>query len=108
MFQFIESPLFERLVYDYLDDESYAALQAWLAASPDIGDMVPGSGGCRKVRWQTAGRGKRGGVRIIYYVKSRDGRIWLLIIYRKGAVDNIPAHLIKALKQEFVDEAEAN
>jgi mRNA-degrading endonuclease RelE of RelBE toxin-antitoxin system len=108
MFLFIESPLFERQVYDYLDDEGYAAFQAWLAASPDMGDLVPRSGGCRKVRWQIAGKGKRGGVRVIYYVKSRDGRIWLLTIYGKGAVENIPGHVLKALKEEFVDEEEAD
>lgn len=108
MFQFIESPLFERLVHDYLDDEGYCALQVWLAASPHVGDVIPRSGGCRKVRWQIEGRGKRGGVRVIYYVKLRDGRIWLLTIYGKGAVDNIPGHLLKALKEEFVDEEEAD
>jgi len=108
MFQFIESPLFERLVYDYLDDDGYAALQACLVVSPEIGDLVPGSGGCRKMRWRVAGRGKRGGVRVIYYAKLRDGRIWLLTIYGKGAVDNLPAHLLRALKEEFVDEEEAD
>ena len=108
MLQFIESPLFERLVYDYLDDDGYGALQAWLAASPDIGDLVPRSGGCRKVRWQISGKGKRGGVRVIYYAKLRDGRIWLLTIYGKGAVDNIPGHLLRALKEEFVDEEETD
>jgi hypothetical protein len=56
------------------------------------------------LRWQAAGKGKRGGARIIYYVKLRDGRIWLLTIHGKGSVENIPAHVLKALKKEFVDE----
>ncbi len=103
MFQFIESRLFERLIYEYLDDENYGAMQRWLSQSPESGDLVPRSGGCRKLRWQIAGRGKRGGVRVIYYVKLRDGRIWLLTIYGKGATDNIPGHLLKALKEESVD-----
>lgn len=103
MFQFIESRLFERLVYDYLDDDSYSAMQTWLAQSPEAGDLVPQSGGCRKLRWRVAGHGKRGGVRIIYYVKLRDGRIWLLTIYGKGGTGNIPGYLLKALKEEFID-----
>jgi mRNA-degrading endonuclease RelE of RelBE toxin-antitoxin system len=104
MFEFVESRLFERLVYDYLDDDSYGAMQSCLAQMPEAGDLVPRSGGCRKLRWQIAGKGKRSGVRIIYYVKLRDGRIWLLTIYGKGVIENIPAHLLKAMKEEFVDE----
>jgi hypothetical protein len=103
MFQFIESPLFERLVGDYLDDDSYAAMQMWLAVHPTAGDLIPGSGGCRKLRWGAEGKGKRGGVRIIYYVKLRGGRIWLLTIYGKGAVENIPAQVLRALREEIVD-----
>lgn len=104
MFQFIESLLFERLVYDFLNDDNYAQMQAWLARFPEAGDLVPGSGGCRKLRWRIEGRGKRGGVRVIYYLKLHDGRIWLLTIYGKGATENIPSHVLKALKQEFVDD----
>jgi len=102
MFEFIESPIFERLINDYLDDESYGALQAALSQWPEAGDLIPRSGGCRKLRWSVVGAGKRGGLRVIYYVKLRDGRIWLLAIYGKGATDNIPAHLLKAWKEEFV------
>jgi mRNA-degrading endonuclease RelE of RelBE toxin-antitoxin system len=104
MLQFIESRLFERTVYEYLDDDSYGAMQTWLAHSPESGDLVPRSGGCRKLRWQISGKGKRGGVRIIYYVKLRSGRIWLLTIYGKGATENVPAHILKMLKEEFVDD----
>lgn len=103
MFEFIESRLFERLLSDYLDDESFGAMQMWLSQFPESGDLVPRSGGCRKLRWQVSGRGKRGGVRVIYYLKLRDGRIWLLTIYGKSATDNIPGHVLKALKEEIVD-----
>jgi hypothetical protein len=62
---FVETPLFSRLVYDYLSDEEYGALQAQLAEHPESGTVVPKSGGVRKIRWATAGHGKRGGVRVI-------------------------------------------
>ena len=104
MYEFVESPVFERVIYDYLDDESYGALQAALSQWPEAGDLIPGSGGCRKLRWHLPGKGKRGGLRVIYYVKSRDGRIWLLAIYSKGAVGNIPAYLLKAWKEEFIHD----
>jgi mRNA-degrading endonuclease RelE of RelBE toxin-antitoxin system len=104
MFHFVESRLFERLVGDYLDDDEYGGMQAWLALFPESGDLIPRSGGCRKLRWKGNGRGKRGGTRIIYYVKLRNEMIWLLTIYGKEAVENIPAHVLKALKEEFVDD----
>lgn len=103
MLMFVESPLFERLVGDYLDDDAYSALQLWLAHQPESGELIPGSGGCRKLRWRMEGRGKRGGVRVIYYLKARDGRIWLLTIHGKGVVENIPGHVLKVLREELVD-----
>lgn len=102
MFEFIESPLFERLIYDYLDDEGYGALQAALSQWPEAGDLITGSGGCRKLRRHLPGEGKRGGLRVVYYVKLRDGRIWLLAVYGKSMQENVPAHVLKALKEEFV------
>jgi mRNA-degrading endonuclease RelE of RelBE toxin-antitoxin system len=68
LFTFVETRLFSRLVGDYLDEDEYARLQARLAADPDAGSVVPGSGGVRKLRWGQPGRGKRGGIRVIYYV----------------------------------------
>ena len=69
MFTFVETPLFTRLVGDYLDDDEYRALQRALAAHPEAGAVIPGSGGVRKIRWGAESRGKRGGVRIIYFVR---------------------------------------
>ena len=79
-------------------------MQAWLIESPEAGDLVPGSGDCRKLRWHVPGKGKRGGVRVIYYVRLASGRFWLLTIYGKGMIENIPGHVLRALKEEFVDE----
>lgn len=100
---FVESPLFSKLVYDYLTEDEYAGFQTFLAAHPETGDLVKGSGGVRKVRWGRAGTGKRGGVRVLYYVRTKQEEIWLLVIYAKSARDNIPGHVLKALKEEMED-----
>ncbi len=71
--------------------------------SPEAGDVVPGSGGIRKVRWARKGQGKRGGVRVIYFSAPATGLIWLLTLYAKSNKDNIPAHILKALKEELID-----
>lgn len=73
----------------------------WLAANPEAGRVIPESGGCRKVRWSRAGTGKRGGVRVIYFVRLVCGEIWLLVIYAKSVRDNIPGHLLKAIREEI-------
>ncbi|MCZ7560584.1 MAG: type II toxin-antitoxin system RelE/ParE family toxin [Burkholderiaceae bacterium] len=104
MLSFIETPLFTRLVYDYLSDEEYAALQAHLAQDPECGEVVPGSGGVRKLRWGVAGRGKRGGVRVIYFTRAAKGVIWMLTIYAKNEAESIPAHVLRKIRQEFGDD----
>jgi len=73
MFSFIETRLFTKLVIEYLADEEYGALQESLMRNPDVGPVIPGSGGIRKIRWAAQGRGKRGGYRIIYYVRRTQG-----------------------------------
>src|SRR3546814_19249736 len=75
MFQFIESSVFARYVHDYLTEDEYAALQWYLSEHPEAGDLVPGSGGCRKLRWGMADKEKRGGIRVIYYGPTAAGMI---------------------------------
>lgn len=99
--EYIESPLFSKLINSYLEDEEYAAFQWDLALHPEKGDVIPGSGGLRKVRWAGKGRGKRGGVRVIYYYKNREGQIWLLTIYAKNEDENIPVSILKKIKEEL-------
>jgi hypothetical protein len=84
-FQFVEAPAFSRYRDDYLDDEGFADLQRSLAGNPDAGDLVPGAGGIRKLRWKDPRRkkGKRGGLRVIYYCFLSDEEIWLLTLYDK-------------------------
>jgi mRNA-degrading endonuclease RelE of RelBE toxin-antitoxin system len=101
MFSFIETKLFSRLIAKYLSDEEYALLQNTLIANPESGSLVVGSGGLRKLRWSVPGRGKRGGVRVVYYAKVREGVIWMLTIYAKNVAENIPASVLRKIKEEI-------
>jgi hypothetical protein len=101
MISFVETKLFTRLVQDYLSDDEYAQLQQALAANPEVGTVIPGSGGVRKMRWGMAGRGKRGGLRVIYFLRTRQGQIWMLTLYPKNVAESISAHVLKQIKDEI-------
>ncbi len=101
--EFIETSIFTKLIYTYLSDDEYLGLQVFLLKYPEAGKIVPGSGGVRKLRWAMAGRGKRGGVRVIYYFKKREGEVWMLTIYGKSEVENIPAHILRKIAEELKD-----
>lgn len=98
-----ETELFSRLVSDYWNESERQEFAAFIAIHPDAGDVVPGAGGVRKIRWRRRGAGKRGGVRVIYYNRLADGEIWLLLIYAKSANENIPAHMLRQLKEALED-----
>ena len=103
MFTFVETPLFTRLIQEYLSDEQYLKLQAALVQNPEAGQLIRGSGGIRKLRWPIPGNGKRGGLRIIYYLKTRQEVIWMLTAYPKNVADNIPAHILRQILKEMKD-----
>jgi mRNA-degrading endonuclease RelE of RelBE toxin-antitoxin system len=102
--EFIEASAFTRYIYDYLSDEEYLGLQSFLLQYPEAGKVVPGSGGIRKLRWAVAGRGKRGGVRIIYYFRRQRDEIWLLTVYAKNEFENVPTHILRQIAKEIEDD----
>jgi hypothetical protein len=73
-------------------------LQQVLLADPEAGAIIPGSGGVRKLRWGVSGRGKRGGIRVIYFLRTRQGQIWMLTLYAKNVTENISASVLKQIK----------
>jgi len=106
--EFIEAPAFTRCIADYMDDEAYRLLQSTLAQNPDAGDVMPGTGGFRKLRWADPrrGKGRRGGMRVIYYNFSLDQQIWLITVYSKDEVDDLTSEQKRALKHAIAVELE--
>ena len=101
MFTFIESSPFERVCPVYLDDDEYAELQQFMMQNPEAGQVVPGSGGVRKLRWARPGMGKRGGLRVIYFVHHEAKEFGMLTIYAKAERDDVPGHILKQLLEAF-------
>ncbi|MNH23283.1 Toxin HigB-2 [compost metagenome] len=86
---FIETPIFTQDVKEHLGDDEYRELQSYLAGQPIAGDLIEGTGGLRKIRWSAKGKGKSGGVRVIYYHVSSAYQIRMILIYRKGIMDTL-------------------
>jgi hypothetical protein len=103
--EFIEGPAFTRHLATYLDDEGYRLLQAALLQNPEAGKVIPETGGLRKIRWgdPRRGKGKRGGLRVIYFYFQEASHIWLLAVYDKNEADDLAPKQKKAYRQ-FVQE----
>jgi hypothetical protein len=86
---FIETSIFTRMVLALLKDDEYRELQVELMEDPERGDLISGGGGIRKLRFATQGRGKSGGVRVIYYWMKEDHQIYMLVMYPKSVKDNL-------------------
>lgn len=99
----VETAIFTKQALAALSDDEYRLFQNMLLERPDAGKVIPGSGGLRKLRWAAEGRGKRGGIRVIYYWFTVQGTILLLFIYPKNVQDNLTADQLKQLKR-IVDE----
>jgi len=101
---FVETTLFTKLLPSYFSDDEYRSLQSYLLQKPDAGDIVRASGGVRKVRWAAQGKGKSGGVRVMYYWKKSDHEIWMLTIYSKSERGTISGHLLKQISEAIKHE----
>ena len=97
-----ETPIFTRYAAQIWVDTEREEFINFIAASPESGNIIRGSGGCRKVRWSRAGTGKSGGARVIYFL-APDGTVWLLIVYVKAKFDNLPASFLAQLRQGVED-----
>ena len=95
--EFIETSIFTQRIVKFLTDEEYRDLQAVLAEHPRAGDVVPGAGGLRKIRWRATGRGKRGGLRIIYYCWS-EHRLYMIFVYDKTTQGDVTPEQLKVLR----------
>jgi hypothetical protein len=107
--EFIEAPAFTRYLSEYLNDDHYRELQTRLGANPELGNLIPGTGGFRKMRWADArrGKGRRGGLRIIYCYFPSDPQIWLMTLYDKSEAADLTAKERKALKVAMESELKA-
>jgi len=101
MYTLVETPTFVAEADRLWSEEERLEFFAWLAANPEAGAVIPGSGGCRKVRWSLRGTGKRGGVRVIYFLQLSEGEIWLLLVYAKSVKDDIPRKILRAIREEI-------
>jgi hypothetical protein len=104
VFTFIESAAFESTRPVYFDEDEYSELQQYMMQNPEAGQVIPGSGGLRKLRWKRSGMGKRGGLRVVYFVRFNPSEFWMLAVYAKAKLDNVPGPVLKKLLEAFRDE----
>ena len=98
---FIETENFSKELPRYMKDEEFSAFQQFLGKNPSVGNVIPRSGGLRKIRWLGKGKGKRGGLRIIYCYHLANGEIMLMAIYAKNEAEDLTVEQLKILRQEI-------
>ena len=99
MFTVVETLVFQRQWPLYWLEDERGEFAAYIAEHPDSGDVVPQSGGIRKIRWRRAGTGKSGGVRVIYFTRTAEEEVVLLLIYAKSRTDNITGAKLKEIRR---------
>ena len=97
----IEPPMFMRYAAQIWNQEEREAFVDWIAQNPEVGDVIPGCAGMRKVRWTRPGMGKRGGARVIYLRRLKSGEIVLYLAYTKAKFDNIRPEFLIKLKEQY-------
>lgn len=104
MLTIFETPTFVHEATKLWSDEQRLSFFSWIASEPEAGVVIPGSGGCRKVRWSRPGMGKQGGVRVIYFTRLAQGEICMLLVYPKAMCDDIPGHILKDIRKEIEND----
>ncbi len=99
----IETPIFTKKIINFLSDEEYSELQWALIINPEAGSIIPGCRGLRKLRWKSYGKGKRGGLRIIYYLYVKDEVIYMLLPYKKSEQKDLTKKQMKVLSNHVKD-----
>ncbi|MDY3330416.1 MAG: transcriptional regulator [Pelistega sp.] len=97
-----ETPMFIRSIREFWTDEEREEFINWISINFILGDVMPGYGGLRKVRWRSLGKGKRSGTRVIYFNKLQEGKVVLLIAYQKSEFDNLSESFLKRLREEMM------
>lgn len=107
--ELVEAPAFTRHLATYLDEDGYRALQQALADQPELGDIIEGTGGFRKLRWPDPrrGKGRRGGLRLIYYFFESERQIWLMTLYDKDEMADLSPAQKKLLNAALENELAA-
>jgi hypothetical protein len=105
MFTVVETTVFQKVWPNYWEEEDRGEFAVHIALNANSGDVIPDSGGVRKVRWSRAGMGKSGGVRVIYYVLNSRQEIVLLTMYSKSSTDNIDGKKLKAIRDALEKKA---
>jgi hypothetical protein len=103
MLTVVETTLFQRQWPNYWTEEERGEFAAYIAEHPSAGDVIPESGGIRKLRWKRAGSGKYGGVQVIYFTRNAEGEVVLLTLYAKSKTDNITGPKLKEIRHALED-----
>lgn len=103
MFTVVETLLFQKQWPMYWTEEERGEFAAFVSANPDAGDVVPESGGIRKVRWRRQGTGKSGGVRVISFTRNMAEELVLLTLYAKSRTDNLTGAVLKEIRRALED-----
>ena len=104
--RFVETPIFTKQIKALLDDEHYRGLQSALVLRPEQGPLMKGSGGLRKIRWALRDRGKRGGIRVIYYWHAAEETFYMLFTYPKTVQDDLMTEQLRTLRHAVGEEFE--
>jgi hypothetical protein len=101
MLTVIETQIFRSYATKIWNDAEREAFIDWIAENPEAGDVIPGAGGLRKVRWTRAGVGKRGGARVIYFTRLANGEVVLIVVYAKAKLEDMPVEILKSWKEAY-------